>query len=57
MKECKTPGCKNTELVYSGVDAMVFGLPMTETYCYSCAAAYMTIKADVADAQQNAGVN
>lgn len=47
MKECKTPGCKNTELVYSGVDAVMLGLPMTETYCYTCASAYATIKNDI----------
>jgi hypothetical protein len=34
MKECKS--CKNTDLVYSGVDAFILGVP-TETYCYPCA--------------------
>ena len=34
MKECKS--CESTELVYSGVDAFLLGVP-TETYCYPCA--------------------
>lgn len=32
--KCKT--CDSTELVYSGVDAFILGVP-TETYCYPCA--------------------
>lgn len=35
MKECLTDGCTNTDLVYSGVDAFMLGVP-TETYCYAC---------------------
>ncbi len=31
---CKT--CISTELVYSGIDAFLLGIP-TETYCYTCA--------------------
>lgn len=31
---CKN--CESTELVYSGVDAFLLGVP-TETYCYTCA--------------------
>jgi hypothetical protein len=34
--QCKTTGCESTELVYSGVDAFVLGVP-TETFCYDCA--------------------
>jgi len=34
MKECDK--CESTELVYSGVDAFILGVP-TETYCYPCA--------------------
>jgi hypothetical protein len=34
MKECKS--CDSVELVYSGVDAFILGVP-TETYCYPCA--------------------
>jgi hypothetical protein len=34
MKECKS--CESVELVYSGVDAFILGVP-TETYCYACA--------------------
>jgi hypothetical protein len=36
MKTCKIDFCDSTELVYSGVDAFVLGIP-TETYCYDCA--------------------
>jgi hypothetical protein len=34
--------CESTNLVYSGVDAFLLGVP-TETYCYKCATAYVTI--------------
>ena len=36
MKQCKTEQCGSIELVYSGVDAFLLGVP-TETYCYTCA--------------------
>lgn len=36
MKQCKTEGCTDTELVYSGVDAFLLGVE-TETWCYPCA--------------------
>ena len=32
--KCKL--CPSDELVYSGIDAFVLGIP-TETYCYDCA--------------------
>jgi hypothetical protein len=44
MNECKVPNCKNTELVYSGVDAFMLGGIPTERYCYPCANAYAVIK-------------
>lgn len=34
MRKCKS--CESVELVYSGVDAFILGVP-TETYCYPCA--------------------
>lgn len=34
MNTCKL--CPSDELVYSGVDAFLLGVP-TETYCYDCA--------------------
>lgn len=34
--KCKK--CDSTDLVYSGTDAFVLGVP-TETYCYDCARA------------------
>ena len=43
MKECKVINCSNTDLVYSGIDAMLLGGIITETYCYSCANAYNQI--------------
>ena len=43
MKECKVINCNNTDLVYSGIDAMLLGGILTETYCYSCANAYNQI--------------
>jgi hypothetical protein len=43
MKECKVINCNNTDLVYSGIDALMLGGIPTETYCYSCANAYNQI--------------
>jgi hypothetical protein len=34
MRKCLN--CESVELVYSGVDAFILGVP-TETYCYPCA--------------------
>jgi len=42
MKNCKVINCENTDLVYSGIDAFMLGIP-TETFCYSCANAYSQI--------------
>jgi len=39
---CKVIKCENTDLVYSGTDAFMLGIP-TETYCYKCANAYAQI--------------
>jgi len=37
MSECVgILNCESVELVYSGVDAFILGVP-TETYCYPCA--------------------
>ena len=46
MKICKTYNCKNTELVYSGIDAVVLGV-MPDTYCYDCSNIYAQIKRDI----------
>jgi hypothetical protein len=47
MKECKIVGCSETTLVYSGVDAFMFGNIPTERYCYKCANVYAQIKDSV----------
>lgn len=47
MTTCKVINCESTELVYSGVDAMLLGGIPTETYCYKCANAYNQISAKV----------
>jgi len=39
MKTCKVLDCENTNLVYSGTDAFMLGIP-TEAICYDCANAY-----------------
>lgn len=39
MTKCQLTNCENTDLVYSGVDAFLLGVP-TEKFCYSCANAY-----------------
>jgi hypothetical protein len=43
MLECKVINCNSTEIVYSGIDALMLGGIPTETYCYSCANAYNQI--------------
>jgi hypothetical protein len=43
MKECQVINCNSTELVYSGIDALMLGGIPTETYCYQCANAYNQI--------------
>lgn len=55
MKTCATMNCENTSLVYSGVDAFALGGIPTETYCYTCAAAYLQIS-NYIKSQQNAEV-
>jgi hypothetical protein len=46
MKICKSYNCKNTELVYSGIDAVVLEV-LPDTYCYPCANIYAQIKRDM----------
>lgn len=43
MPECQVIDCTNTELVYSGIAALMLGGIPTEKYCYSCANAYAQI--------------
>lgn len=43
MKTCATMNCEETNIVYSGIDAMMLGGIPTETYCYKCATAYVMI--------------
>ncbi len=45
-KKCANPVCKSTELVYSGVDAFMLGVP-TETYCYTCANAIASFEVKI----------
>jgi hypothetical protein len=37
--KCQVPTCNSEEIIYSGVDAFVLGVP-TEQICYSCANIY-----------------
>jgi hypothetical protein len=46
MKTCKAYGCKNTVLVYYGIDAVVLEVT-PDTYCYDCANIYAQIKRDM----------
>lgn len=52
MKTCKTYNCDNTDLVYSGIDAVVLEV-VPETYCYRCAQTYAQIKRDMELLVQN----
>lgn len=56
MKECSVVHCKNTELVYSGIDALMLGGIPTETYCYDCANAYNQIQIAMAELLEKAGI-
>jgi hypothetical protein len=40
--KCKNPKCESTELVYSGTDAFMLGIP-TESICYNCANTYALV--------------
>jgi hypothetical protein len=42
-KECAVIHCTNTNLVYSGTDALQLGSIPTEKYCRPCAIAYYVI--------------
>jgi len=45
--KCKVINCNSTELVYSGIDALMLGGIPTETYCYDCANAYNQVSAQM----------
>jgi hypothetical protein len=49
MKECKVINCNKTDLVYSGISALMLGGIPTETYCYSCGNAYNQIQLAIAE--------
>jgi hypothetical protein len=51
MKKCANPVCESTELVYSGVDAFVLGIP-TERWCYTCANAIAMANRELVSTQQ-----
>jgi len=43
MMTCRVRDCDSTELVYSGVDALIMGVP-TEAICYTHANHYALVK-------------
>lgn len=53
MSKCKVEGCESTELIYSGIDAFMRGVP-TETYCYKCGSTYAIIKQQLENAEVSA---
>lgn len=42
MRTCAVEQCTSTELVYSGIDAMILGVP-TEKICYDHANTYKQV--------------
>lgn len=46
-KECAVIHCTNTDIVYSGTDALQLGGIPTERYCRPCAIAYTVIKEEM----------
>ena len=53
MSKCQMEGCESTDLIHSGVDAFMRGLP-TATYCYKCGTTYAIIKQQLDKATTNA---
>jgi len=47
--KCANPGCENTELIHSGIDAFCREIPFTEKYCYPCGNAFYFIKKDITE--------
>ena len=47
MKTCSVMNCESTNLVYSGIDALMLGGIPTEKFCYVCATAYLQISSIV----------
>ena len=47
MKECTVTDCHSTELVYSGIDAFMLGVP-TEKVCYTHANQYALVSEAIA---------
>jgi hypothetical protein len=41
--EMKCLICESDEVVYSGVDALMYGIGVTEKFCHRCARAYYEI--------------
>ena len=35
--------CESTEVIYSGTDAFMYGIGVTEKFCYRCARAFYEI--------------
>lgn len=52
MNKCSITTCENTNLVYSGIDALMLGGIPTEKYCYTCAYAYANISNDIEQLQK-----
>lgn len=49
--KCQVINCENTDLVYSGISALMLGGIPTEKYCYSCANAYNQISTAIQELQ------
>lgn len=48
MKECEVPGCTDTQIIYSGVDAtMIYETHITGRFCQNCSKAYIIIRREV----------
>lgn len=47
MKTCANPICDSTQLVYSGIDALLLGVD-TEKWCYTCANAIAAANRELA---------
>ena len=55
MNKCKVIHCDTTELVYSGIAALMLGGIPTETYCYDCANAYNQIQITMSELLEKVG--
>ena len=54
MNKCKVFACDSVDLVYSGIDATMLGIP-TESVCYKCAHTFNFVMGIIENSNAKAG--